>query len=198
MGNEIHCGKCGAEHTHVTVYKGDKVDRVLCYRCDIREQHDEYLKDGTLNTSLVTGAYIASEFDRGRWKSLERSDALTADEARVLREASDRLVQLATTVEEKVWFGKKLNAWVEASSYKGAHCDLPDGKTLLVYSMCGRCRLSLQDDSGAHFTIQCLEKESEPTMGVIGVCATLSEVEHFDIDRVRVDKNMLIRLTPNE
>lgn len=203
-----NCMACEAslERGYVTEYgKNMEVKRHICSRCHIRDLYAAYAKDKLLNTRLLTEAYLVVEFSTGRWPSQRNAATLTLEEATPLRQTGDYLAAMAAEIEQRIWFDKDLQTWVQRSKFKGARFDMGDGDEVLIFSMCGRCRMTLQTKRGDHFTVQCDEsraRDSEhgPSMGYIGVAATKETVENlvskllstFDLKHVKVDKKVSV------
>lgn len=206
------CAKCGTELTHgyVTIYNAQmKPERLICLRCNVRELYEAYEKTANLSTSLLVEAAIVEEWHRAVREATDREFGarverrlierfLTEEEAIKLRAPRETLQQLALRIDAEIWTGK-LDAWVKASRFHGARFDMTDGDALLIFAMCGRCRLSLQKPNGAHLTVQCLEGEPN-TMGWIGIAATLEEAQQlvdklcttFDVAKVTVDNKVSV------
>jgi len=171
MDDPKNCDRCNASlergwserwrgETHETMVRIEAV----CFDCDRKERHATYAASGVLTTRMLTDAAIYGvrrEHDKDSYNYI--LDKVERESEEIRRRVKD--------FERGVWF-RGLQKQVRATSHRGFRADGED-VCVLVWSCAGRTVMTIEPPDESHsVSLITADDETEPVMGIQGICAT--------------------------
>lgn len=166
-----HCNRCTwpitEEDPRVTLYKGDKIQEVICTECDRDEMRFIYRKTKNITSRLAMEALMVKLHIKDRCRYGTTYEAVNADLEKV-----DELIE---AFGEKVWL-QGLHAAYHKFKTWGVIAVHEEFKFLFACSA-GRCMIQLEDADGNYVSMITTDDDKEPKPpGRQGINATVSQI----------------------